>query len=104
MTKRKKRGRFAWKARNRVGTYHAVYTIYSQPIIQKSKKIVILYNINKEGKSKWIIKTTIYQTQIKFIKKQRSPSNSIILKVDICDKHKPKIINTKAKAISWKKK
>ena len=35
-------------------------------------------------------------------KKGRSQSNFIILKEDICDKHKPKILNTKAKTISWK--
>ena len=47
----KKRGRFMQKARNEVGTNHAVYTMHSQPIIQKSEKILILYDINKEDKS-----------------------------------------------------
>ena len=78
--------------------------MHSQPIIQKSEKILILYNINKEDKSQRIIKTTIYQTQINFIKNQRSPSNFIILKVDICDKHKPKIKKPESQSNIVKKK
>ena len=37
----KKRYKFTGKAKDRVGTNHIVYTMPSQPIIQKSEKMVL---------------------------------------------------------------